>query len=349
MRRPSAIFYGALFFICWICGTTSTVLLTLLFAAAIAVIARMYLFEHVLQVPVPSNAAVLVTGCSSGFGREMVIDLSARGFLVLAGVRKPEDFDRVIQFGAEGSRQRIVPVLLDVSKPEDITRAVSFIRVKLEEASCRLYAVVCNAGVAGLGPVEAVPLDKMRYTFEVNFWGPVSLVRACMPLLRDYPGNARILLVTSIGGVTSVLNMGFYCSSKFALEAWGDALRQELKVIKSKISVTVLEPGTYDTAICDQYSLARKELIDDEKDRNGPMVQLYSKMFTKQVDVSNASRSIIGKPDGFAKQVALVLLAKFPPARIMAGIDRFPMAFVANYLPEPAIDLIFRLALLRSP
>jgi NAD(P)-dependent dehydrogenase (short-subunit alcohol dehydrogenase family) len=348
MRRPSGIFWLALLLLGWLFGTFWSVFWTTLAAAVVAILARKYLFETVLQNPVPMNTAVLVTGCSTGFGREFVLDLSARGFRVFAGVRKPEDGEKLVELAPASSRERITPLILDVTKPEQIERAVTVMREKLEEWTCRLYAVVANAGVHGLGPVEAAPLDKMRYTFEVNFWGPVALVRACMPLLRECPSAGRIVLVSSIGGVTSVLHMGYYSASKFALEAIGDALRQELRAINSRIRVTVVEPGSYDTAIVESYAQASRDLLEESKDQNGPMVQLYANSFKKLVATTHKARPMLPKADALAKQLAVVLLAKYPPARIMTGMDAIPMGFVGNFLPEPVIDAIFSFALTRG-
>ena len=109
-----------------------------------------------------ASSYVLVTGASTGIGHACAVRLDRLGYAVFAGVRKPEDGTRLQQ---EASA-RVVPVQLDVTKPAEIAAAAALIRETVGDRG--LAGLVNNAGVAGGGPIEFVPVDAVRRIFEVN-------------------------------------------------------------------------------------------------------------------------------------------------------------------------------------
>src|SRR3954467_13438841 len=165
-----------------------------------------------------SDGAVLITGASTGIGEATALQLQKAGFRVFAGVRKPEDGDRLRAAG--------VTVLqpLDVTKQEDIDAAVQTVEQALNGAALR--GIVNNAGIGIGGTLEALDLDGFRRTLEVNTTSQLAVTRAFLPLLRKSKG--RVVNMSSIGGRVSHPFAGPYIASKFALEGVTDVLRCEL-------------------------------------------------------------------------------------------------------------------------
>src|SRR3954463_13842773 len=127
-----------------------------------------------------SDGAVLITGASTGIGEATARQLQRAGFRVFAGVRKPEDGDRLRAAGVT------VIQPLDVTKSEDIESAVSTVQQELGGAELR--GIVNNAGIGLGGPLEALDLDDFRRTLEVNTTSQLAVTQAFLPLLRQSKG-----------------------------------------------------------------------------------------------------------------------------------------------------------------
>lgn len=166
--------------------------------------------------------SVLVTGASSGIGRATALALAQAGFTVYAGTRATLDYGGV------------TPVTLDVTNAEHVAAL----------RDLDLDAVVNNAGIAVIGPLEELPLDQLRHQLEVNTIGQLAVIQACLPALRRHRG--RIVNVSSISGRVALPLYGPYAASKFALEALSDALRRELG---DDVAVSLIEPGAVATPI----------------------------------------------------------------------------------------------------
>src|SRR3954470_20963208 len=154
------------------------------------------------------EGGVLVTGASTGIGEATALRLQNAGFRVFAGVRKPEDGDRLRAAGVT------VIQPLDVTKEDDIQAAVRTVEQGLNGTPLR--GIVNNAGIGIGGPLEALDLDGFRRTLEVNTTSQLAVTRAFLPLLRKSKG--RVVNMSSIGGRVAQPFAGPYIASKFALE-----------------------------------------------------------------------------------------------------------------------------------
>jgi len=166
---------------------------------------------------------VLITGCSTGFGREAAIELARRGHEVVATARRPEtlaDLDVALKLA------------LDVDSDESVSEAV----VQAGEVD----ALVNNAGWSAHGPIEKVPLHEVRRMFETNFFGAARMIQAIAPKMRARKSGV-IVNVSSMAGRVAAPLTGFYAASKFALEGLSEALHLELGHFG--IRVAVIEPG----------------------------------------------------------------------------------------------------------
>ena len=184
----------------------------------------------------PNVRAILVSGASSGIGAATVLAAARAGMFVYAGVRNLADTERIAALD-----ENVRVVQLDVTDPASIEAAVHLIRSR----GAGLTGLVNNAGIALGGPLESIPIDELRKQFEVNCFGAIALTQATLPLLRAQP--SRIVFVGSISGRVAVPYVAPYSASKFALRAFADALRVELK--PSAIDVCLIEPGSVATPI----------------------------------------------------------------------------------------------------
>jgi NAD(P)-dependent dehydrogenase (short-subunit alcohol dehydrogenase family) len=180
--------------------------------------------------------AILVSGASTGIGEATVLAATRAGMRVYAGVRTTADAERIA-----GLHGNVRAVQLDVTDAASIEAAVNVVRAD----RVALSGLVNNAGVALGGPIESLSLDALRAEFEVNCFGAIALTQAALPLLRLQP--SRIVFVGSVSGRLAVPYLAAYSASKFALRAFADALRIELK--PSAIDVCLIEPGSVATPI----------------------------------------------------------------------------------------------------
>ena len=188
----------------------------------------------------PRDKYVLISGCDSGFGHGLAIELDRQGFHVLAGVLLP---DSVPSLTAKlSSNATVFP--LDITKQNDIDAAYGLVKRQTKS----LHALVNNAGIATGGFIDWTPMDTVRRMMEVNFFGHVSMTKTFLPLLivkRD----SRVVNVSSMCGFISLPGSGAYCASKYALESFSDCLRREMNVWGLRVSV--VEPGTMRTPIAE--------------------------------------------------------------------------------------------------
>ena len=190
----------------------------------------------------PTKRAVFITGCDSGFGNALVQRLDAVGLKVFAGC---------LFKGGPGEKElmavcskRLHTVQLDVTKTEDVQAAVAYTRASLEEGE-ELWGLVNNAGVNYLGELEFANIAHIEKMMHVNCFGQVRMTQAFLPMLRESRGH--VVNVASLVGRAAVHNLGGYCMSKYAVEAFSSVLRQEM--MKWGVSVSVIEPGPYSTNI----------------------------------------------------------------------------------------------------
>jgi NAD(P)-dependent dehydrogenase (short-subunit alcohol dehydrogenase family) len=190
--------------------------------------------------------SILITGASTGIGAGCAVGLARRGYSVYAGVRKPADGQRLVAEAGQG----LVPVILDVTRAETIAATYK----TLEEALGKrgLDALFNNAGISLAGPIEFLSLDDLRRQLEVNVVGQVAVTQAFLPLLRKARG--RIITTGSVGGFVATPFLAAYNMSKYAMEAFADALRVELK--PQGIEVVLLQPAAIATEIWDKGSEA---------------------------------------------------------------------------------------------
>jgi short-subunit dehydrogenase len=198
-----------------------------------------------------ANSRVVLTGASSGIGRELARVLAQRGARLVLSARRA---DRLSELTRELALppERISTVVGDVTDPAVQT---TLLRTAQEQWG-GLDGLINNAGMGGIGEFERSSSDRLRRIMEVNFFAPLELIRAALPLLRQGT-NPFILNVASVLGHCAVPKKSEYCASKFALHGFTDALRDELS---PAIDVLLFCPSTTATEFFDVAPGDRREL-----------------------------------------------------------------------------------------
>ena len=178
------------------------------------------------------SKVVLITGGSSGIGKSIGAFLHQKGFVVYGTSRNPEKITNSI----------FPLVALDVRDKQSIVNCVA----EVIQKSGRLDIVINNAGVGLTGPIEEIPTEEIRNNFETNLFGPIEVMKAVLPQMRDQK-SGLIINITSIAGYMGLPYRGIYSASKGALELITEALRMEVKSFG--IQITNVAPGDFATNI----------------------------------------------------------------------------------------------------
>ncbi|MBG6201405.1 NAD(P)-dependent dehydrogenase (short-subunit alcohol dehydrogenase family) [Labrenzia sp. EL_13] len=267
--------------------------------------------------------SILITGCSSGIGAEAAHILRGRNWRVFPTARKQEDIDRLSSQGFEAFR-------LDYEDPESIRQTADAV---LNLTDGRLDAVFNNGAYAIPGALEDIPPDALRTLFEANFFGWHDLTRRLIPAMRSNK-SGRIVQCSSVLGLVALKFRGAYTASKFALEAYTDTLRQELK--GSGLHVSLIEPGPIDTRFT-QNALANFDRWIGEDGLN-------SSIF-RETYVKRRVRMEAGEPGPFklpanavVKRLIHAVEAKRPKARYHVTVPTTVMAVAKRMLSTGLLD-----------
>ncbi|MBH0183101.1 MAG: SDR family oxidoreductase [Nitrospira sp.] len=275
-----------------------------------------------------NGRVVVITGVSTGIGAACAVHLDRLGFVVFAGVRKVEDGETLQR---QGEANRLIPLVLDVTNDVSIQQSRAIVA---EHVGARgLFGLINNAGIAVVGPLEAVPIPDLRRQLEVNLIGQVAVTQMFLPLIRLARG--RIINMGSIAGRAAMPLMGPYSASKFALEAITDALR--LEVQQWGIEVSIVEPGAIATPIWDKSG---KGATDLESATTPELRMLYADVIAgvRKVVAEAAKRAIA--PDAVAQAVEQALTATRPKTRYLVGADAKFRALMVKFLPDRVSDTV---------
>jgi len=245
----------------------------------------------------PKQKAVLVTGASTGIGRNIAERLAGEGYFVYAGARKEKDLKELNEI------ENVQSIRLDVTVQEEIDAAVETVT----NAGRGLYGVVNNAGVAVIGPMIEVSEDDLEFQMDVNVFGPYRITKAFSPLIMAEQG--RITTIGSIAGTLSSPFAGPYTMSKHAIEAYTDSLAGEMA--KFGVKVSVIEPGNYRSAM----SQSLKKRMDSRK--HSIEGSLFEEEQSQFMDRVGSDRSQYKDPDEVADATLHALFDDKPMRRYM--------------------------------
>jgi NAD(P)-dependent dehydrogenase (short-subunit alcohol dehydrogenase family) len=271
-----------------------------------------------------NTGGVFISGSSSGIGEACALGLDERGYDVFAGVRNEEDGRSLCQRASE----RLQPVIVDITNPEQIKTAFETVRQALGEKP--LVGLINNAGISVGGPLEFVPIDRLRHILEVNLIGHISVSQLFISLLRKSQG--RIINVGSVAGIFASPILGPYCASKYAIEAISDVMRRELKPWNIKVSL--LEPGIIDTKI---WGKGRTHAEQELKEAPEELLHLYEPLINRIRKLAEESEKNAQSPEVVVKAVVHALTANRPKTRYRMG-PKARLQKVISWLPDNIQD-----------
>ena len=204
----------------------------------------------------PDKKIILITGCSSGFGLLTAARLASRGHQVIATMRNL-DKQGPLQDEVRRRQASVDVRQLDVTDPKSIAACMK----DVGEEYGRIDVLINNAGFGMAGFFEDLTQEEIRAQFETNFFGVQNVTRAVIPFMRPQ-GWGKIINLSSVSGFSASPAFGAYCASKWALEAFSEALRYELRLFG--IDVHLIEPGTYRTKIFDENARRAKNFANPE-------------------------------------------------------------------------------------
>jgi NAD(P)-dependent dehydrogenase (short-subunit alcohol dehydrogenase family) len=241
----------------------------------------------------------LVTGCSTGFGREIARGALESGHQVVVTARRA---DAVQDFSDEFG-DRVVALALDVTDVKQVGAVVA----AAEEAFGGIDVLVNNAGHGYLSAVEEGEDAEVRKLFDVNYFGAVDMIKAVLPAMRAR-GSGHIINISSMTGLVANPPNAYYSSTKFALEAVTEALATEVRPLG--IKVTAIEPGAFRT---DWATRSMKE-------SDAPIGD-YTDVAARKDLIKQFAEHLPGDPKKVAEAVLMVTTLDEPPLRLLLGRD----------------------------
>ena len=248
---------------------------------------------------------ILITGISSGFGRETARLLAEEGHVVYGTVRREVDPLPDVRY-----------LKLDVRDAEAVRHAVE--EVVKDEG--RIDVLVNNAGMGVGGPLEFATEEEIREQMDANFMGLVHCVKAVLPYMRNQR-SGKIVAISSIGGLMGLPFQGFYSASKFAIEGYCEALRLETK--QFGVKVVVVRPGDFSTG----FTGSRKKTIHAEAS------QVYTSDAESMAKVEHDETGGL-KPQVLAHKISRIIRKKNPRyGYVVATFEQRLSVFLKRVLP----------------
>jgi NAD(P)-dependent dehydrogenase (short-subunit alcohol dehydrogenase family) len=240
-----------------------------------------------------------ITGCSTGFGRELAKHVLQSGHKAVVASRKTEDVADIVADYPDTA----MAVKLDVTKADEIKLSVAEALQKFGQ----IDVLVNNAGIGYFGAIEESEEDEVRRMFEINFWGLAEMTRAVLPGMRA-KRSGHIVNIASIGGLVGFPAVGYYNATKFAVDGFSDALSKETAPLG--IKVTVVCPSGFRTDWAGRSANNSKIVIDDYK--------------TTAENNKNNIRGYSGKQPGDPVRAAIAIVdaveSENPPLHLLLGV-----------------------------
>lgn len=239
-----------------------------------------------------------ITGCSTGFGRELAKHLLENNYRVVVTARNTEKIQDLVEINKDNA----LALALDVTDKAQIKNAVA----KAEDHFGRIDVLVNNAGFGYFGAVEESDEREVRAMFEANFWGLAEMTRAVLPKMRERRSGA-IVNISSIGGLVGNPSVGFYNATKFAVNGLSEALQKEVAPLG--INVIIVEPSGFRTDWAGRSANDATVKIDDYTETAGAF----------QTMIRSYSGNQPGDPVRAAKAIVKAVEAENPPKNLLLG------------------------------
>jgi NAD(P)-dependent dehydrogenase (short-subunit alcohol dehydrogenase family) len=239
-----------------------------------------------------------LTGSSSGFGRSLAVHILAAGHRLIATARNPAQLADLVEQYPNTCRT----MALDITNAEQVKDVIQ----KAAQAWGRLDVVVNNAGYGLVGALEEYDDAQIERNFDTNFFGPLRVMRAALPILRSQK-SGHIINLSAIAGFSNELGFSIYGAAKFALEGASESLAGEVRHLG--IKVTLILPGPFRTDFINRSLDRASTQISDYDPSSGKFVKFLASIDGKQP----------GDPGKAAEAIILIASEPNPPLRLVLG------------------------------
>ena len=270
-----------------------------------------------LQRPV-----VLLTGASSGIGYDVAPLLVRYGYTVYGAARRVEKIEELASEGVKA-------LSMDVTDEASMEAAVQ----QIIDAEGRIDVLINNAGYGSYGAIEDVPIDEARRQFEVNLFGLARLTQLVLPHMRAQGSGCILNISSTAGRITSPLG-AWYHATKYALEAFSDALRMEVE--EFGIDVVIIEPGGIKTP----WGLIAADYLE-ESSRKGVYAEQAQRVAANMRKLYSPSSSL-SEPKVISRTILRALEVRRPKTRYLVGFGAKPSVFLHTVLPDRLFDKVAR-------
>ena len=247
----------------------------------------------------------LITGCSTGLGRSLAKKALAKGYNVAITARNK---DKIIDLSKQYP-QTALPLCLDVTNKESIQAAIK----ETINHFGTIDVLVNNAGYGYRGAVEEGRQEDVDILFNTNLWGPVTLIKEVLPLMRKQRSGA-IINISSVAALKTMPGSGYYAASKCALEGLSDGLKEEVAPLG--IKVMVVEPGAFRTDFAGRSLTQSNKIIADYNKTAG----------LRRIGKDKSHGSQPGDPDKGADVIIEAIESNEPPFRLLLALDAINLA-----------------------
>jgi NAD(P)-dependent dehydrogenase (short-subunit alcohol dehydrogenase family) len=248
---------------------------------------------------------ILITGVSSGFGKETAILLAKKGHTVYGTVRKEDGAENGIHY-----------LKMDLTDNISVKRVVDTV----VQAEGRIDVLINNAGMHTGGPAEMLTEDFARLQIETNFMGMAFLTRKVLPVMRNQ-GGGTIINLSSIGGLMGLPFQAFYSAGKFAIEGFSEALRMEVKAFNIKI--VLINPGDFHTS----NTANRRNFLAPN-----PVEDPYHEQFRVTMGVIEKDETNGWKPVILARKMVKIVESRNPAHRYVIASFEQKLAVILKYI-----------------
>jgi NAD(P)-dependent dehydrogenase (short-subunit alcohol dehydrogenase family) len=267
-----------------------------------------------------SPRTVLITGCSSGFGRQAVTLFLEKGWHVIATLREAEKRRSLFAQELERWGDHLTLLSLDVSSSQEIQKVAQEV---MHRFNARLDCLINNAGFGLFGALEDVEQVELRYQMEVNFFGVSSLIQVLLPALRNSKG--KIINVSSVLGYVGMPFTSAYCASKYALEGLTESLYFELKPFG--VQVSLVEPGAHQTDFNKAAQWGKRSFL-----QNSPYIK--SSLGYRSFREKSSARLVLASSDSVAQTLVRLSEKTTMPLRVRCGKDANLVFWLKRIIPE---------------
>ena len=239
-----------------------------------------------------------ITGCSTGFGRELAKHLLENGYRVVVTARNTDKIQDLIEI----SEDNALAIPLDVTNKQQVVDSVK----RAEEQFGAIDVLVNNAGIGYFGAIEESDEREVRAMFEINFWGLAEMTSAVLPKMRERRAGF-IVNVSSIGGLVAFPTVGYYNATKFAVNGFSEALKKEVEPLG--IKVLLIEPSGFRTDWAGRSANEAQQTISDYAETAG----------VNKANIRSNSGQQPGDPVRAAKAIVQAVESDNPPFHLLLG------------------------------